>query len=585
MEENKNYDIGLLEEKATEGDVSAVQQLIEIYEKGIGVEKNSIIAERWRKWAAENGMLIELNTAVEDEVDANENLSAVSEDSDASKAADEMDWDSYRRSYEIKPFNKLKELDEAGDPIATLVMGEKYLHSAVKAERSSGIGLINKSINSIQNKTSSEGMTELDRRALIEAWADRGNYYWGKVFSPDQPLNNDHSDDGNEAFKAFSHVAELDQGNVDGLIKCYEKGVGCNINKEAVNQLKKARAERGGFKEKYDYAISLDAGSVIAVEMFQEALSSDDADEHPYLKSKARLFIAEQNEPDENGIPIDIDTEKNIIAGIQAEGKDKDYIEEKEIEERRIKEQRLAEEREAQRREAEAQREADRQRQIEFEQRRMAEAYHEKTARKRQKYAVAAILLIALLILAAAGSLKNSISDYITIKNTEEKVEAKIDSEMKSDKAAAYRKEAKSDIKDVKYKDAETFSKEKKDVIKNFHKASYIQFQDNGVLGDCTLKGEKFYLVKSEYDDKNGDKLIGIYHLYNTMFEEDRYYVTLFSPIDSNTKASSLDEESVVYYTDYYDSESGGYEKVIDDFMSKHGEGTKYEITNVANII
>ena len=324
----------LLEEKANDGDLSAIRQLVECYKNGIGVEQDLGMAEQWVKMLPDVDENFGEDSFADGEMGAGAQNGAQlrdvgrygkienkTEHQDQGQLTPyrERSWKEIRHELEKMNFITLEQVVARGNYLAELIVGERYLKSSRYDEQMNGAGMVREAIEHIKNGEVGAASAEAIKDALSEGWTMLARLYLKKY--------DDHPDFGEKAFEASSNAFEIDHSNVEGIITCYKKGIGCYRDERKIDTYKRYKAEAGGIIERYKYAKSLGDGSVVATEFFQKALESHDADEHPYYVSLVRLSLAERGEKDINGESIDVEMEKRIQNDLLNANKDPDVIE------------------------------------------------------------------------------------------------------------------------------------------------------------------------------------------------------------------------------------------------------------------
>ena len=321
----------LLEERANDGDVTAIRQLVECYKNGIGVEQDLEVAEQWKKMlpnvdensgedSFSGGELRAdaQNGTQRHDVDHHEKETE-HQDRGGMTPFRERSWEEIRHELEKMSFVTLDQVVARGNYLAELIAGERYLKSSMYDEQMNGAERIRESIEHIKNGEVGAASTDAIKDALSEGWTQLSNYYI--------KYRNFRPGFAEKAFEACSNAFEIDHSNVDGLITCYKEGIGCVRDESKISTYERYKAEAGGIIERYRYAKSLGDGSIAAIEFLQKALRSSDADEHPYYKSLVRLSLAERGEKDIEGEFIDAEVEKRIQNALLDANTDPDAIE------------------------------------------------------------------------------------------------------------------------------------------------------------------------------------------------------------------------------------------------------------------
>ena len=357
----------LLEERANDGDVTAIRQLVECYKNGIGVEQDLEMAEQWEKMLADVDENSEVDTfpdgemgsaaqnvAQRHEVDHHGKIENETEHQDRGGTTHfrERSWEEIRHELEKMSFVTLDQVVARGNYLAELIVGERYLRSSRYEERMNGAERIREAIEHIKNAEVGAASTDAIKDALSEGWTQLSDYYVKNYnFRPGF---------SEKAFEASSNAFEIDHSNAEGLFVCYKKGIGCNRDERKIRIYERYMVEAGGIVERYKYAKSLGDESIAAIEFLQKALMSSDADEHPYYKSLVRLSLAERGEKDIEGKLIDAEVEKRIQNDLLDANTDPDVMEinrkfaEEEERRRREVEEQNREEEERQRAEKES---------------------------------------------------------------------------------------------------------------------------------------------------------------------------------------------------------------------------------------
>lgn len=233
------------------------------------------------------------------------------------------------------PLLKLKNLADDGDPIAAYILGERMLDNPGTSEEGTGLKLIMMAINTL-NDMFARGT--VDKALLLEVTTSCADKL---VSLCEEHLNsntyNQSADSiiidncyydrfevlGGCAYQLCSNLYELDDTNASKLSACYEKGIGREKDFGKATQLKEKAAVNGFFidkvsifarkavKEKYiTGGADLDADywndwSLESTLWAQRALASIDANEHPKLTARLRMWLAQNNQTDESSNHLD----------------------------------------------------------------------------------------------------------------------------------------------------------------------------------------------------------------------------------------------------------------------------------------
>lgn len=564
----------LLEERANDGDVNAIRQLVECYRNGIGVEQDLEMAGKWEE------MLLD--------VDENSEESALSRDGYWNNAPEvtkhhdddnqdgseketghndhvqstspiEHSWKEIRQELEKMSFVKLNQVVARGNYLAELVAGERYLKSQTYEEQIDGAERIRNAIEHVKNGEVKAASMDAIKDALSEGWAQLADYY----------LKNYKYRPGfaEKAFEACSNAFEIDHSDIEGLITCYKYGIGCEKDESKISIYERYKAESGGIVEKYKYAKSLGNGSITAIEFLQKALGSYDADEHPYYKSLARLSLAKLGEKEIDGEAIDVEREKQFQNEILNANEDPDAIEiNKEIADEREKQRRAVEE----------------QRRIEEERYRTEKEERERAIQQNMQNASRGIMIgvVVVTLLCTLVFFFNLSNAFNQKKNVNELEKRKMELQKGSDDS--YLKLRKQELAatsgDKAYDSSNVGSvmQEKSDVIKQF---------DNVCRGKIDLSSSeeivesRFYVNTTEYKTNNYNELIGIYKIVDS-YEYYTYYIFTFIPFDSNVKASSVRNSTVFGNRAEQGKDGNLIEATLHDLIKTQG-GTPVQIPNV----
>lgn len=545
MNENE---ISRLIELANDGDLQSTLKLAEMYRNGTDVEQDDEIAEQWENWAKEIKDKERREEETEDLLSGNDNTENLlaQETSDDFEDFDSLntppfdkeniEWDDYRKKLEALPITKLREEMENGNLFAKLIFTERLLKSQNPYERKNGADEIENLISSnekILNDT-------MSINAIAEAWQCLGNYY--NVIG-----------EKNKAFTAYSSAYELNPNLVDGLIYCFYNGIGCRKDPAQAEDFRIKKAKGQGIVERYKLAASLAPRSIHAIEMYQLALEAEDADQHLYLKSKARQALGEWGELDNKGNPINVDDEIAAQKQLKEDGTDPEVVKEIEQEEQEVIRQQEQEEK--------IKNEKVRNTKIEKERK---EAEVKKRVNKSLKVFIPVLSVIALILIinvvSAGKKLSETKAEYVSAVQYQQELSSK----ETSDEKKKYEEAAKNNITDEQYTDVETLINEKKDVITQFNDVCTKYVTDE--VNNGTITGKHCYYFISKHDkDADGNGKTALVEYFEVQDDYYEYFICTFGPIDSNTKPASIMIEAVEKETNF----NTNY-KSINDFITKY---------------
>ena len=567
----------LLEERANDGDVSAIRQLVECYENGIGVEQDLEMAKQWEKMLPDVGENYDEGATSSDRSGDNAPEATKSHDDHhqnvtekemghhdrvQSTSPTEHSWEEIRHELEKMSFVTLDQVVARGNYLAELIAGERYLKSQAYEEQINGAERIREAIEHIKNGEVKAASMDAIKDALSEGWMQLANYYLsGYKYRPGF---------AEKAFEACSNAFEIDHSNVEGLITCYKFGIGCNRDESKISTYERYKAESGGIVEKYNYAKSLGNGSIAAIEFFQKALEANDADEHPYYQSLARQSLAELGEKEIDGEILDVEKEKQIQRDILKADTDPDARDiNKKIAEENERQQRAEEE---QRRKEEEQRRAKKE---------AAErAIHEKTQKASKTILTGLVVLTLVCAFAFFANLTNAVNQKHKVNELEKrKVELQQGRDSSYLKLRKQELAATSDDKAYDSSNVGSIMKDKSDVIKQFDNVcrGKIELSDNEEIVES-----RFYVNSTEYKNPNFNELIGVYKVeqtYSSSSSGYSYYIFTFIPFDSNVKASSVSDSTVFGEDAGYDDDGGLMDDTLHDLVKTQG-GTPVQIPN-----
>lgn len=190
---------------------------------------------------------------------------------------------------------------EAGSPLAKFVLGEKLLESNNEIEQKKGSSLIIGALYSLEDDYFAG---EVDKDLLLLVTIEGTDKLLKQLKG--------ETETGDEVFRFCQNIYELDQTKANGLATCYEKGIGCEVDKNKAVRLKEKAAAYGGFIEKARIFIEYAKSDEIinAVIWAQMALSSDDRSNYPKLTSRVKIWLAQKEETDNEGRTVDVIKEK-----------------------------------------------------------------------------------------------------------------------------------------------------------------------------------------------------------------------------------------------------------------------------------
>lgn len=197
---------------------------------------------------------------------------------------------------------KLYERADAGSSLAQFVLGERIIESDSSSERIKGATLIVQAINSLEDDFVAG---ELDKTTFIEIIAEGI-----EKLTNSQPFDDDYINE--EIFRLCQNAYELDSKQSEGLIKCYENGIGCDKDPNRALELVEKRADNGDAISCAEVAASKAArGETIESAIWiQKALGSENIGDYPKLYYYLKMLLAENEMTDHLGNDIDYDLEK-----------------------------------------------------------------------------------------------------------------------------------------------------------------------------------------------------------------------------------------------------------------------------------
>ena len=217
-------DFELLEERANDGEVSAIRQLVECYENGIGVEQNLELAEQWKKMLHDVDGNSGENSFSDHESRVNAHHEEIEKESERknneqSTPNREHSWKEIRHELEKMSFITLDQIVEKGNYLAELIVGERYLKSSIYEEQKRGAENVREAMVHIKNGEAGMASMSAIKDSLSEGWTVLAQYYLKNY--------NIHPELGEKAFEASSNAFEIDHSNIEEIIACYRYGIGC----------------------------------------------------------------------------------------------------------------------------------------------------------------------------------------------------------------------------------------------------------------------------------------------------------------------------------------------------------------------
>lgn len=217
-------------------------------------------------------------------------------------------WEEQYRSMKGKIIGQLRAEGTKGNPIALVVLAEKYMDSANPSEIGEGFRMLEEAEDLLRAGLSRED-AGISKDALVYLFNLKG-----------EKLEEKYQQTGDDAlletiFRAYSNANELDPTQVDGIARCYEIGIGVEKDEYKARAYKDQKASRGGIESKFEIGRQAYDSSehLRAAEWLQNALLSEDAEEHRALKHCARVLLGRIHETDERGEHIDAEQEYNRL--------------------------------------------------------------------------------------------------------------------------------------------------------------------------------------------------------------------------------------------------------------------------------
>lgn len=232
--------------------------------------------------------------------------------------------DYYKKLSEMRrmPIIALKKKVDSGEPLALIAFGEKMCALGSDVEAPKGIDMLDEGVNKMQDEF---------YKGLIPA------SFFSQLLSSasktiiDYDLKDGHIDPdyGRLAFQYATNAFELNNDNRIQLIRCYEKGIGCDINVKKVEALsigvnysnycyeKQNSSENAAESDTIDRnscevylddffekaSISQTIGAACAA---HGALGAFDIDSNPIIKYALNVWLSENGLTDQKGLYTDI---------------------------------------------------------------------------------------------------------------------------------------------------------------------------------------------------------------------------------------------------------------------------------------
>lgn len=294
----KDKNVFELEELAMEGNAEAAKELVRRYSTGDGVAVDLDAASTWEAYLesnkSEEPFIIEDNPKNEESENIEETIMKQEKDIDLS----------VEKYQQIESF-RLRKMSVAGDAVAKIVLGERYIEASTEVERDEGAGLLAEGIEVLKNMLIQDSDSSGDiTRLLVRGNRILGEYYWLQHARMNLKRYGETRDDtyAERVFECFSNIYELTDEITDELIKCYQEGIGVEKNEEYANELQVKRAEKGDVEERVQYAdMCLSKGQTMkAKEWYQAALAANDAESHPAICCYAKIRMLKNDDKNDN---------------------------------------------------------------------------------------------------------------------------------------------------------------------------------------------------------------------------------------------------------------------------------------------
>ncbi len=298
----KELDLLELEEMANDGNVEACQELARRYREGDGVSVDLTLAQRYLEYAEQFGGVQEEELPVEPVQQENSQPENKVEIQRKAPGEPKSDLPKIKEEMSRKSVVQLHSLSKEGNVFAQYQLACRVFADPKNVEE--GFQQILQCEKAVK-----EALKEKKDSALNDLFVEIEDLI-GQCYETGKGTNVSYS----LAFEHYSNAFEFDSTHSLIVERCYREGIGCEKNEEKAQQLLEKRLQRGGFAEKYAYAMQfVNTNTIKAALWLQNALLTEDAKENGALASIARYELAKMGESDETGNPIHLGTEKQQI--------------------------------------------------------------------------------------------------------------------------------------------------------------------------------------------------------------------------------------------------------------------------------
>lgn len=288
---NKNYDFLTneeLEELALNGDELATRELAVRYGNDVAINTEEASINGYREENEDNNTDGASTIIDEARVEENDLLDASEEDSVSFEQK-------YTETKQLSLY-KLKNLTDSGDSIAGLVFGERLFNSYLPEEQAEGIRIMEQCADMITEQFQFGEVKKEYYIGLLEKICydfTQSTYYY--------------ETNSEKVFEYASNLYELDNTKGDYLAWCYNVGFGCTKNTTKAQEIIQKCAMNSGYLKKASCFIGYFQRKehLNSILWAQILLADSEADDHPMLSARVKMWLSEQNETDHNGSIID----------------------------------------------------------------------------------------------------------------------------------------------------------------------------------------------------------------------------------------------------------------------------------------
>ena len=221
-----------------------------------------------------------------------------------------------------EPIFSISTKAETGDPLAEFIYGELLISSGNAQEKKSGLIKMAEAVDAVQKRFAGGELSAEATCEILTSAADR------IIEQIDELPESMKEYAEKQVFQMYSNAYELDTDRSDGLIRCYQNGIGCTRDMDRAMQMKEKIANDGNMLacaeiSAYKYRQGL---SVESITWAQKALGCNDSYRYPKLCSYLRMMLAKFGQTDHKGERLDYDIEKAGYLDTQCSDTHEGYV-------------------------------------------------------------------------------------------------------------------------------------------------------------------------------------------------------------------------------------------------------------------